>query len=292
MKRAITLGVGVLALAGMALPSPAADLGRPVLKAPVAVPPPFTWTGCYIGGNVGWIGGNTKGVLTPAGTYLNAAGAAAPPNAAGTGLLAGDIALTTRAFSFSDDGWTGGGQVGCNWQTGALVLGGEADINFSGIDHSFSRTFAPIPSVSPGFTIGQETDIVNKKLEWFSTIRGRIGFAFDHFLLYATGGVVIADFKSATNVGFLPSGALPVFDTAIHAGAVSDTRAKGVVGGGVEWAFAANWSAKVEYLYFNLGTLNYVSPLVAPAGVAAGYAWATSIKENNNIVRVGLNYRF
>ena len=105
--------------------------------------------------------------------------------------------------------------------------------------------------------------------------------------------MVFADFKSSTSVGFVPSGALPVFDTAAHAGSRSDTRTEAIYGGGVEWAFAANWSAKVEYLHFNMGTLTYLSPLVSStAPVASGYAWATAHKESNDIVRVGVNYRF
>jgi len=294
MKRAITLGIGTLALAAMTLPAAAADLGaRPITKAPVAPPPAaFSWSGCYIGANAGWIHGRETFALTPSGNYLNPAGVAAPPNAVGTGLLAGDLAAVQHNFKADDDGFTGGGQVGCNWQAGMLVLGAEADFNGTSLDSTFTRIFAPITSANPAFTIGSETESVTKRLEWFSTVRGRVGFAVDRWLVYGTGGVVFADFKSATNVSFAPAGALPVFDTAVHAGAGSTTRARAVYGGGVEYAFTNNWTAKVEYLHMDLGTLTYVSPLVSPAGVAPGYSWTTRVSERNDVVRVGVNYKF
>jgi outer membrane immunogenic protein len=295
MKATVKLSIGALALAGMALPASAADLARPITKGPIAAPPPvFSWSGCYVGANAGWIGGRDKFLLTPSGNYLNPAGAAAPPNAAGTGLLGSDIAIVTDAFRGTDDGFAGGGQVGCNWQTGFLVLGAEADFNGTSLDRTFARRFGPVPSDNPAFTIGSETDAVSKRLDWFSTIRGRVGFAFDRWLIYGTGGVVFGDFRSATNVSFTPvAGTLPVFDTSVHAGGASRTRAEAVYGGGVEYAFTNNWTVKVEYLHFELSRLTYVSPLVASAvAVAPGYSWTTRVREIDDTVRVGVNYKF
>jgi len=276
----------------MALPAYAADLGRPVYKAPVAAPLPFTWTGCYVGANAGWIGTHDKFLLTPTGNYLNPAGALAPPNAAGTGLLVGDAINVTDAFTGNDSGFTGGGQVGCNYQAGWFVFGAEADINGTSQDTTFTRAFAPFPSVSPGFTIGSQTESVNQKLDFYSTVRGRAGVAFDRFYVYGTAGVVIADEKSATNVSFLPAGALPVFDTSVHVGSRSTTRTAPVFGGGLEYAFTNNWTMKAEYLHFDLQSLVYNSPLISPAGVAPGYSWGTRVKESNDVVRLGVNYKF
>jgi outer membrane immunogenic protein len=291
MKKFLLGGVALVAM--FVGPAMAADMRvkAPVLKAP---PPPavYNWAGCYVGGNAGWIGGRDRVRLAPAGTYLTPAGAAAPPNAGGTGLLAGDQAIVTLALASNDSGFEGGGQIGCNWQNGMFVFGGEADFNYSGLRHTAIGAFAATASVSPGFTISPETDRVTTKLNWFSTVRGRAGVAVDRWFFYGTGGAVIADLSSTTNVAFTTAGALPVLANAVHVGNATTTRIRPVVGAGLEYAFGNNWSAKAEALFFDLGTLNYASPLTAPAGVAAGYAWNTSVRLRETDVRVGLNYKF
>jgi outer membrane immunogenic protein len=79
----------------------------------------------------------------------------------------------------------------------------------------------------------------------------------------------------------------------VHTGSGSSNRVGGVVGGGVEWAIADNWTIKAEYLYMWFNSFSYASPLVASASPAApGYAWNTAITPREQILRVGLNYRF
>jgi outer membrane immunogenic protein len=280
-----------IALSLLAFPAAAADMKvkAPILKAP---PAPYRWTGCYIGANAGWNGSDGTSLLVPTGTYLNPAGVLAPPNAAGTGALPGDQAAVTHNYGSHDSGFTGGGQIGCNLQSDRFVFGAEADFDGSSLSSTTSSSFAPVPSSNPAFTISPETDVVTTKLDWFSTVRGRLGIAFDRVLLYATGGLVVADIRSTTSVTFTTAGTSPVYAGSQQVGSGTTTRAKGVVGAGLEYAIFNNWSVKAEYLYFDLGTMSYLSPLVAPTGVAPGYAWSTTARLREHIARVGLNYKF
>jgi outer membrane immunogenic protein len=103
----------------------------------------------------------------------------------------------------------------------------------------------------------------------------------------AIGGV-----RSDTAVAFGTFPVAPVYDSAVHIGSNSRTRLGWVGGGGVEVAVSSNWSVKGEYLYMDFGAYSYASPLVAPAGVAAGYSWTTNVYQRNQLVRLGINYRF
>jgi outer membrane immunogenic protein len=289
MKR-VVLGVAVSVFS--ALPVLAADM--PV-KAPRLAPPAvFSWAGCYVGANVGAIRSRDRADLSPAGTYLNVAAVAAPPNAVGTGLLDGDRVTASHSYRLHDTGITGGVQYGCNFQGAPqLVFGFESDINFGGNDATVTAAFGARASENPLFTVSPQTDSVSLRLRAYSTSRVRAGWlASERVLLYVTGGLAIGSFRSATNVTFTTAGALPVFANAVHVGSKSENRFGPTVGGGVEFAFGNNWSAKAEYLYMNFGELAYSSPLIAPAGVAPGYAWRTVHSLRDHVFRVGLNYKF
>jgi outer membrane immunogenic protein len=116
----------------------------------------------------------------------------------------------------------------------------------------------------------------------------------DRVLIYGTAGLVLADVKSDTAVNFGNGpGRARAFNGASHIGSTSEVPPGVVVGAGVEWAFAANWSLKVEYLYFRLPDLNYTSPLVSAASpFAPGYSWATKVRMDESVARVGLNFHF
>src|ERR1700744_5537666 len=183
MKRLILSTLLPFMLVGGIEAASAADLPLKAPPMPVAV---YNWTSCYVGGNVGWNVSHNDDLLNPTGNYLNAAGALAPPNAAGTGALAGDQTAVTHAYASSNSAVTGGVQVGCNIQKGKWVFGGEADFNGSDSKNRISAAFAPVTSANPLFTISPETDTVSTRMDWFSTVRGRVGFAFDRVLVYAT----------------------------------------------------------------------------------------------------------
>ena len=149
-------------------------------------------------------------------------------------------------------GFVGGGQLGYNWQSGALVLGVEADLQ---------GTAQKSSDVIAGVTI-------NQKLPYFGTVRGRIGYAADRWLLYVTGGWAYLNYKLDATAGGVT---------------ISSDASKSALalGGGVEWAVWDRWSAKLEYLYIDTGNTT-VTLFGAPSTGRA----------RDNIARVGLNYHF
>jgi outer membrane immunogenic protein len=166
----------------------------------------------------------------------------------------------TSVGSANVNGIIGGGQVGYNWQVNQIVFGLEADFQGSGQKGDGSFT-VPFPGT---FT---------NKLDWFGTVRGRVGYAFDRWLPYVTGGWAYGH------------GSIDASAPGVGAGSVSNTYSGWTVGGGLEYAFLNNWSAKIEYLYVDFG--NGPSVTLAPsASVLSGG------KLTDNIVRVGLNYKF
>jgi outer membrane immunogenic protein len=270
-------------------PAAAADMVLRGSASPVA---PLSWTGCYAGANVGWVGSRDEITLAPSGNYLNPAGAAPPPNVAGTGLNSRGPALVTNSYSNRISGIEAGPQVGCNWQTGDFVFGGEADIQWTNLNNRVDANFGPITAANAAFTIAPHTEHVTSRLDWLSTVRARAGIAVEGVLLYVTGGLAIGGLQSDTAVTFGTFPVLPVFNAANHLGSISTTRTGWVAGVGGEYAIDANWSIKAEYLYVDLGSYAYNSPLVAPAGVAAGYSWSTNVRERDQMARIGVNYRW
>ena len=197
------------------------------------VPQQFSWSGFYIGGNAGYGWTNASGAIT---------------SATGTG-----------SFSNSGNGFLGGAQAGYNWQAKSIVFGVEAD--FQGTTANGSVNAVAGPTISG--TI---------KTPWFGTVRGRVGYAVDRVLFYATGGGVYGDSSLSGNV------------STVGAFSNSTTFWSWTAGGGVEWAFYGCWSAKLEYLYVG-------SPSKFPA-VPAVTTVTENSSSNTNIVRAGINYHF
>ena len=167
------------------------------------------------------------------------------------------------------DGVIGGVQTGYNYQFGAWVWGLETDIQASGQSGS-----AVIPVVA-GATL-----TTDHKLQWFGTTRPRLGFlATPNLLLYGTAGVAYGQVKDTFTVAF--AGAPGAVAT------VNDLRAGWTAGGGIEGAFGGGWSAKVEYLYVDLGKLE-TTVTVPAAGLTANF----NGRLTDNIVRVGMNYKW
>ena len=185
----------------------AADLPHPSYYTAPAPLSAYSWTGLYLGGNLGHEWGITSNNPT------------------------------------RPSGFVGGAQGGYNWQTGQLVFGGEADIQLSGA----KDTFAPWKFSNP----------------WFGTLRGRAGFAVNNFLIYGTAGVAFGEL-SAETIGLQSE---------------SHTNVGWTAGVGVEAGIAANWSAKVEYLFVDLASNTY--------GLTG-----TSNALSASLFRMGVNYHF
>jgi outer membrane immunogenic protein len=174
-------------------------------------------------------------------------------------------------FETSLTGAVYGGQVGFNWQLGPVVLGAEADFQGSGLEGTLSTPCVPGACAT-----------YSQKVPWFGTARGRIGYAAAGWLLYATGGYAYARVET---------------DALATAGPVSATftlresRQGWTAGTGIEVEFAPRWSAKLEYLYLDLGrtTWSWVfpNPLLGPPLAVNDEAHLTM-----SVVRGGVNWRF
>jgi outer membrane immunogenic protein len=150
-------------------------------------------------------------------------------------------------------GFIVGGTLGYNYQTGSFVWGFEGDIAWADVKGS----------VDCGLGLTCET--ANR---WLGTTRLRLGYAFDRFLPYLTGGAAFGSVRASINPGPIVS--------------ATDTRLGWTFGGGLEYAFMGNWTAKVEYLYVDLGSFD--------TGFTAPIVNNVSFKEH--VVRGGLNYKF
>jgi outer membrane immunogenic protein len=284
--------LAIAAIAGSALSSGiaaanAADM--PVKAPPIPVASAFSWTGLYIGANVGgaWTpntGGSDFGPLFPPFAVL-------PPLTPVFTVIPGQLASLSGGGRNS--GVIGGGQVGYNWQVNQVVFGVEADAVGTGLDGSTasaSRTFAP--PILP-VTVTQTVTVDFGRIEWMASFRGRVGFAVDRTLFYATGGGAVAEIGgSKTTVVNGPGIGLPAGTFVANNGG-SDTVWGWTVGGGIEWAFNQNWSVAGEYRYTNFG--NRSASFTIPSGLAAGDVFATGTSGSRltvNQATARLNYRF
>jgi outer membrane immunogenic protein len=270
MKKFLVAASAVMALAAIDTAN-AADMA---LKAAPAPPAWYDWTGFYVGLNTGYSWGRSS-------TY--------------------DVATTApAAFAFTTrqnmDGWLGGGQAGYNWQFNKNMLFGlEADIQGTGQRGTVGLptfVFTPPPGAValPSTTA---TGTLAQKLPWFGTVRARLGIEpTDHWLLYVTGGLAYGEVKTtgtATATTAFPGG--PVLATFTGSATNSTTRAGWTVGVGSEWVISGPWTAKIEYLYVDLGTVN--NTFVVTGGPVGSFTGLTANSRiTDNIFRVGVNYRF
>lgn len=267
MKR---LATAIAAIGLIGTPAFAADMA---VKAPPPAPAPiYNWTGWYVGGNIGFGWGDADTSYTPL------------PTAVGFG----DLLPTT--LGLHPDGVIGGIQAGYNWQINSWVLGIEAD--FQGSDMHDS-VLGPIIQnngiLRPGSAL-----TASEKTDWFGTLRGRVGFTvIDTLLVYGTGGLAYGSVNYAANSNFIPPG------TQQYPVNFSQTKTGWTAGAGAEWAFTGNWTAKIEYLHYDLGDESTIANGVPglPGGTCGGGPTAfcqvgDKWKTSADIVRVGLNYQF
>jgi outer membrane immunogenic protein len=186
------LAATALTTAGISVAS-AADL--PMRAAPpapiIAAAPIFTWTGFYVGGNLGWgwrDDDNEAVVLT------------------GPGIPAGIVGGTLNFENGNDGNFLGGGQIGYNYQIGSFVVGVEADIQAIDTDDN-EAVFIPGPGFAGGTFVPGEFE---NSADWFGTVRLRAGVAFNQFLVYATGGLAYTEDNTGWTVGGGVEWALPV----------------------------------------------------------------------------------
>lgn len=285
MKNFVRGALAALVVGSVGAAAQAADL--PSYKAPPPPPPPaFTWTGLYGGVNIGYAFGDNSRETGGLGylTGIPVVGAAT-------------VAPLGSTWSVGQDlhGIAGGAQLGYNYQFNPwLVLGAEADIQATdAVSHS--RTAIGLADAT-----GTHLQTMNstKNVDWFGTVRGRVGFtlpSMPNLMVFGTGGFAYG--QVVNNVGFgdvFPAQGL----SAIGNGYYDNTKVGWTAGGGIEWSpsMFPSWSLKAEYLYVDLGstTANSV-PLNALPGVAAGipaFAATHNSPTRFQVVRAGINWHF
>lgn len=249
------------AAALIATPALAADMGMPLKAPPAPLPAAATWTGFYIGlnGGYGWNDDTGRSTcVTPGGVFFGA----------GCDAGAGNIVKPAGGLF--------GGQIGYNLQSGPIVYGFETDIQWSDIQESASTT---VPCCSPAFAGPGGTYSASSKLDWFGTVRGRLGFtAGSNALLYATGGLIYGHESVSDSL---------VFPAVTYASAVDSTRTGWTVGGGLEYLFTPSLSGKIEGLWYDMGSVStaFTSPLT-------GFTEGGVFDFKGAIIRAGFNYHF
>jgi len=241
-------------------------------EAPVYVPPPpvVSWTGFYVGLNLGG-GWDANGGTSGYSAYYDpryAIGGPAPVGFAGVGPNL--FFLPNGNTLGSAGGVVGGAQIGYNFQFNQFVLGAEADFQGTSISGgggnaplTLFQTFYGNPANNYLTPVGALTG-ANVNLAWFGTVRGRAGWLFTPTLLaYGTAGFAYGQ---------------------VDAWGLSNTRTGWTAGGGLEWMFAPHWTAKLEYLYVDLDS----------GGATGGNGWSYGyhFHPQINVVRAGVNYLF
>ncbi|KAB1080432.1 outer membrane protein [Methylobacterium soli] len=277
-------------LAGMTAVASAADLPRRAAPPPVFAPVPvFTWTGFYAGFNAGY-GFGTQDDRAP--TVI---GVPAGPTAASSLFVTGAGAPAAGVVAFSNrnnnDGFVGGGQIGYNYQLtpgSGVVIGIEADAQYADFGRNRNR-FAATPGLNAGSLVFNPNGL--SSLDYFGTVRGRLGYAFDRTLVYGTGGFAYGS-GGGRQFG-LPNSSTDNFQTGWAAG------------GGIEYALPTDSflnffrssavTLKVEGLYVNLdrGNRNNGAFAVTPNGTVLSTALGGRRQDTEfAVVRAGLNYKF
>lgn len=183
----------------------------------VEAPAVYDWTGFYIGGNIGYAfegKGDEVGVAS---------------NLGGPTINFGELDVS---------GWTGGGQIGADWQMGQAVFGIVVDVSGADIEDDFdNHSNKKFPFLS---TDGES------EINWWGTVRGRLGWAFDNVLIYGTGGFAWADVDYKVFTENLDNG--------VNAHLQNEYTATGwTAGGGLAWGINERWTVGGELLYVNLG---------------------------------------
>lgn len=218
----------------------------------LAVPQTFSWTGCYLGGNVGAGWGDTtfsgSTTIAPSDSDVLHVGS-------GVGILAG-------------------GQIGCNLQVARnWVLGAEGDFGWSNI-----RGASDDPFFS-GKNLSSRTD-------WITSATGRVGYAWDNWMFYGKGGAAWARDQYAFS-----GGPVTVFGSPVQPGfneTGADTRFGWTAGGGIEWAFAPAWSARIEVDYYGFGPRT-ITLFDDATSMSSG---PLVVKQTIGAIRFGVNYQF
>jgi outer membrane immunogenic protein len=242
------------------------------LKAPPPIVPVFSWSGFYVGWNVG-AGWGTKEWTATSERFDGQT-----PVLFTTGDVVG---------ANSVNGLLGGGQVGWNWQSGWAVWGIEAQGEWANL-RGFNQCFQ---DAAPGGAFDFATRC-GTNVRALGTVAARFGLTSDRTMIYVKAGGAWANDRfslhQTTNPNFPPFGTFSYGD-------INDTRTGGMVGVGVEHAVSMNWSAKMEYNFMDFGTKSYAfAGLFNPpgGGTPTPVSFTSDITQYIHIIKFGVNYRF
>jgi outer membrane immunogenic protein len=254
---------------GAVYDAPAGAAAPMVFKAPVRAA--WSWAGFYLGGTVGYSWGKSD------------TDTSFSDPASGAELFAANSSRKLK-------GAIGGAQGGYNRVAGSLLAGIEADLNYSG-QRASMKALCPGAICNPGLVgvIADPSVLAlseqGQKLEWFTTLRGRLGVTVTpDVLTYVTGGLAVGEVMTAGTVFGFDGEGNPV-NTIV---ASHNTKAGYTVGGGLEGRLVGNWTGKLEYLYLDLGSVTTVPAPAQNSTVAAAF----NSRVTDNIVRLGVNYKF
>jgi outer membrane immunogenic protein len=277
MRKSLLSLLGAASVFAIVSSASAADLPtRAEPPPPIPFVPVFTWTGFYVGLNAGygWGDDNNGDIFVPAGTFP-------APFAGVSGTLSSDTG--------DNEGFVGGGQIGYNWQFGSFVVGAEADIQWA--DFGDGGRVAVVPAGFPATFVPTDRGIGG--IDWFGTVRARLGFAFDRALIYATGGFAYASGGDNNGTCFVGT-----FVTAC--GNNDDTKWGWTLGAGVEYAVTNNFIVGLEGLWVsldedNLNTGGFIGTFTNAAGtVVPVFVPGLEDKRDNEfgLIRARVSYKF
>lgn len=205
--------------------------------------PECNWTGFYIGVNAGGQWGHSENKDID------------------------DYWFDDKPWGYDESGFAGGGQVGYNYQWNWLVLGAEADLGYMNLDGN---------GIEPGTNQEGGPNVGRSESDFFTTIRGRLGFACGSWLFYGTGGGIGVNYETGIDDN----------NEGVH-GHADDFTWGWTAGGGIEKMFGCHWSIKVEYLRFELEKQDFHA-----FWSETGTNYRFNGNTEGNIVRAGLNYKF
>lgn len=276
MKQLTCLTVAACASLALALTALGGTASMPSGKEmkQVAPAPPecdFSWTGFYLGGNVGYGWNNSDVDFEPL------------PDAATF------VFLNPQTLEPDPSGVIGGGQLGFNWQIGKwFVIGAETD--FQGTDIEDNDRVEAFEGFTANGTNPDRFLAAHERVQWLGTVRGRIGIApWCRMLIYGTGGLAYGnvDYSAQTNFGttFFHGAAYPVDFT--------ETNTGWCAGGGIEYAITHHWTVKVEYLHYDLGDESRTAiERIAGVPPAVPFFVHYNFDTSGDIVRGGVNFKF
>jgi outer membrane immunogenic protein len=258
-----TLALAASILAVSAVAASAADLHT---KAPTRVTEVFNWSGFYVGGNVGGAWENESGTSN----FFSSSAPAAQTN-------------TPQSNSLRNRAVIGGVHAGYNWQMTRWVFGVEADWDWTHTKNGFCRQTDNLSAACSDN--GRGFLILNGKAEWLDSARGRLGYTWDRFMIYGTGGAAWAKFGSSIETNCLVAGCGSNTVSQNTTASFSDTKSGWVAGGGVEAMLDTDWIARAEYLHYDFGSVTNTL-----AGDQQSTTWSRAFRYET--VRVGLSYKF